>query len=397
LAARAATAQPLVLDRSGEPVATRGQDGALQPLADAERLAGQVLARVRALGLRPAFGPALRLGVDLELSRIALEALGERQGSIVLVDPRSGEVRAAVTDALTARTEPAAAFEQRREPASIAKLMTTAAAYRAGHDADALIGRMPCAGVERYGGQPLWCPWPTGPLAGLDQALAVSCNLAFANLALRVGRERLLDEYRRWGFDAAPAELLGAAGRVETAPELPRQLADLAIGLEHSDVTPLHAALLAAVVANRGRLAQPRLASGACGALGLADAPDPLPPSREVIDPAVAARLEQAMRAVVRYGTAAGLEPRGLEVAMKTGTASTPRAGYHVNYVGYAPVVEPALAFCVRVTGRRSSHGVRADAREVTARLLAALADRLAASARRAPRPGPAPAPAPAR
>ena len=165
----------------------------------------------------PAVGPALRLGLDLELSRIALEALGERQGSIVLVDPRSGEVRAAVTDALTARTEPAAAFEQRREPASIAKLITTAAAYRAGHDADALIGRMTCTGVERYGGQPLWCPWPTGPLAGLDQALAVSCNLAFANLAMRVGRERLVEEYRRWGFDAAPPELLDAAGRVETA------------------------------------------------------------------------------------------------------------------------------------------------------------------------------------
>ena len=399
LAARAATGRPLVLDDSGEPVATRAEDGTLQPLADTDRLAGQVLARVRALGLQPAFGPALRLGVDLELSRIALEALGERQGSIVLVEPRSGEVRAAVTDALTARTEPAAAFEQRREPASIAKLITTAAAYRAGHDADALIGRMTCTGVERYGGHPLWCPWPTGPLAGLDQALAVSCNLAFANLAMELGRERLLAEYRRWGFDAAPAELLGAAGRVETLPERPRQLADLAIGLELTDVTPLHAALLAAVVANRGRLAEPRLVSGTCGALGLADAPDPLPPSREVIDPAVAGRLGRAMRAVVRDGTAAGLEPRGLEVAMKTGTAAAGRAGYHVNYVGYAPVAEPRLAFCVRITGRRSSHGVRADAREVTARLLAALAHRLAATtgAQRARRPGPAPAPAPSR
>ena len=118
---------------------------------------------------------------------------------------------------------------------------------------------MTCTGVERYGGQPLWCPWPAGPLAGLDHALAVSCNVAFANLAMRVGRERLVEEYRRWGFDAAPEALLGAAGRIETQPELPRQLADLAIGLELSDITPLHAAVLAAIVANGGRLAEPRL------------------------------------------------------------------------------------------------------------------------------------------
>lgn len=340
---------------------------------------------------------ALRLTVDLELSRIAVEALGERRGSVVLVDPRTGDVLAAVTDPFTARSEPAAAFEQRREPASIAKLLTTAAAYRAGYDADALVGRMTCTGVERYGGQPLWCPWPAGRLAGLDHALAVSCNVAFANLAMLVGRERLVEEYRRWGFDAAPPALLDSAGRIDTLPERPRQLADLAIGLELSDVTPLHAALLAAIVAGGGRLPPPRLVSGTCGALGLEDTPDPLPTPRDVIEPTVAARLAQAMRAVVQYGTGAGLEPPGLEVAMKTGTASTPRIGYHVNYVGFAPARDPALAFCVRVTGRRSPSTIHADAREVARRLLAAVASRLASVRSPAAPRNPAPALAPSR
>jgi peptidoglycan glycosyltransferase len=206
----------------------------------------------------------------------------------------------------------------------------------------------------------------------------------------------LVEEYRRWGFDAPAPALLDAAGRIDTIPELPRQLADLAIGLELTDVTPLHAALLAAVVANRGRLAEPRLVTGRCGALGLADAPDPLPEPREVIDAAVAARLERAMRAVVQYGTAAGLEPPGLELAMKTGTASTPRIGYHVNYVGFAPARDPTLAFCVRVTGRRSSHAIHKDTQAVAGRLLAALAARLP-SERPVPPPAPGPALAPSR
>jgi D-alanyl-D-alanine carboxypeptidase len=61
-------------------------------------------------------------------------------------------VRAAVTDA---RTRAAAgggtpAFDQAREPASIAKIMTAAAALRAGHDADAEVRTMVCNGSERY-------------------------------------------------------------------------------------------------------------------------------------------------------------------------------------------------------------------------------------------------------
>jgi len=332
--------------------------------------------------------PALRLTLDLDLSRVATEALGKERGSIVIVEPTTGAVLAAVSDPLTARKEPLAAFEQQREPASIAKLLTAAAAYGSGHDADALIGRMTCSGVERYDGRPLWCPWPSGRLAGLDHALAVSCNIAFANLGLAVGRERLLQEYRRWGFDERPPALLGAAGHVETTPQDARQLADLAIGLELTSITPLHAALLAAAVANDGRMPEPSLVAGSSGPLGLRATSAPASPARVVTEARIARRLAQAMKAVPLYGTAAGVAPAGLELAMKTGTASAPGLGYHVNYVGFLPAARPPLAFCVRLTGCRTSPRVHAAAHAVTARLLEAL------SARPAPPPGPAPAPA---
>jgi hypothetical protein len=191
----------------------------------------------------------------------------------------------------------AAAFTQRLEPASIAKLLTAAAAYRGGLDPDAAISRMTCTGVERYGGQPLWCAYPSGPLAGLDDALAKSCNVAFANLGVELGVVAMAAEYRLWGFDADPGSLLGAAGRVHTIARTPRQLADLAIGLELVDVTPLHAALLAAIVAGDGRLPEPRVLDGACGPLGLADAPKAATEARDVLDPAVARRLRLAMAA----------------------------------------------------------------------------------------------------
>jgi peptidoglycan glycosyltransferase len=254
---------------------------------------------------------------------------------------------------------------------------------------------MTCNGVERYGGKPLWCAFPGGPLAGLDDALAQSCNIAFANVGVRLGAGLMRDEYRRWGFDAVGPTLLGSAGRVHTEPRTPRQLADLSIGLEVVDVTPLHAALLAAVVANGGRLPEPRLLEGPCGPLGLTgareapaasrdappasrDAPpagrDAPPASRQVLDPAVARRLRRAMEAVARSGTGAFLAPPGFGVAMKTGTAAERGEGYHVNYIGLGPLPAATLAFCVRVTHGPTSPAVTTEARAVTRRLLAALA-----------------------
>jgi cell division protein FtsI/penicillin-binding protein 2 len=82
------------------------------------------------------------------------------------------------------------------------------------------------------------------------------------------------------------------------------------------------------------------------------------------------------MEAVASFGTGAALAPRGFALAMKTGTAAEPGRGYHVNYVGMGPLPEPVVAFGVRVTNERSSPAVTRAARDVTRRLLAALAER---------------------
>ena len=160
----------------------------------------------------------MRLSADFGLSATALAALGPYRGSIVLVDLATGAVLAAVTDARTRAAEGGTpAFEQRREPASIAKIVTTAAAWRAGHDAEAEVSRMVCNGSHRYKGGILWCSYPAGPLTGgLKQAFAVSCNIAFANLAIEIGWRAMVDELRLWGFDRTRDEVPGAGRVLET-------------------------------------------------------------------------------------------------------------------------------------------------------------------------------------
>jgi len=320
--------------------------------------------------------PGLRLSLDLDLARLAQSALAGRRGSVVLLDPHSGAVLAAVSDPRSAAAGGTPAFEERREPASISKLITTAAALRAGLDPDAEIARMTCRGSQRYEGGTLWCTHPAGRLQGLDQALAMSCNVAFANLGLLVGRERLLEELRRWGFDGGELDL-GPAGRILAPAGSERQLADLSIGLEATDLTPLHGALLAAVIADRGRMPRPFLLEAAQGPLGLEPRYFDRPPPREVIDPAWLGVLSRAMQAVAAYGTAAGVAPESFPVAMKTGTGATWHLGYHANHIGVGPWPDPRVAFCVRVTHEPSSGRVTRAARQVVGALLAALAERL--------------------
>ncbi|UCF38204.1 MAG: hypothetical protein JSU96_04940, partial [Acidobacteriota bacterium] len=95
---------------------------------------------------------ALRLSIDLELSRLAAAALKGYRGSIVLLDPKTREVLAAVSDPRTYRREGAASLNQFREPASISKLITTSAALRVGMDPNEEISHMTCRGAEKYSG-----------------------------------------------------------------------------------------------------------------------------------------------------------------------------------------------------------------------------------------------------
>lgn len=356
----------IVRDRGRRLAGTLDASGSFHPAPEAAAFVPPAAATALAIVDRP---PGLRLAIDFELSRLARQALGRARGSIVLLDLARGDVLVAVSDPRTAAGGGTPAFEQRREPASIAKIVTTAAALRAGIDPDAEIARMTCAGFARYGNGTLWCAFPGGKLGGLAHALAISCNVAFANLALKVGPSALVEEFRRWGFDGQPGD-----GRIVQAPQGELALAKMAVGLDATDITPLHAARLAAVAAG-GEMPAAVLVAATDGALGLTPRSLPHSAARKILDSRAAEVLRHAMEAVTQPGgTAAGVAPEGFPVAMKTGTASMPGLGYHVNYVGIGPLPRPTVAFCVRVTGQPTSIHVSQAAREVLSALLQGLA-----------------------
>lgn len=376
-----------LFDRHGEALAYRGLDGAIRL---AEQVSSKTVPR-QALMVLPEVGGA-RLSLDLDLSRSLVKAIEGHtrrrvEGGVVVLDAHDGSLLAAVTD--TARSDALGHdyLASRREPASIAKLLTTTAVMRAGWNPDAEIRRRRCTGGIDFSGAPLYCSSVDGRLRGLDHAMATSCNVAFAALGERLGPLRLIDEYRRFGFLEAGEPTESLYGQLLGHRPSPRDLGELAIGLNQVEITPLHAAVLARTMID-GVFRVPNQVVQQDGLLGLspsfgADATRRTPLAHASLasqgDQQILRRewlpaLHEAMIAVANPGgTAYGIEPRGFDVAMKTGTASDPATGYHINYIGFAPAHDPEFAFAIRLTHGRTSKRVRNQAKAVTRQVLEVL------------------------
>ena len=394
----------LLFDRRGRPLGSIGDDRSLTLVEDLP--AGLVPVELATHLLPPALQPpglaaagpgamsraaaarALRLTIDRAWSEAAGTALGREEGAIAIVEIPSGAVLAAVSNRGRSRRwrSNGDSVLDPREPASIAKLITTTAAMRAGLDPDQEIADMTCRGSVLMDGQRLYCSAINGRLRGLTAAMASSCNIAFAKLAIEVGDRALVEEYERYGFviggrNGEPVPR-NAVGVVHEYRHPGRQLGDLSIGLEEASITPLGAALFAATLSD-GRRREPSFVLQADGLLGISPrtpAGDGPREGVEVLDPSWLPVLHESMRAVVSPGgTANRVAPKRLRVAMKTGTARDPDKPFHVNYVGFFPSDErqpPRYAFAVRVTGQPTSARVRRAGYAVTFRLLRAL-DRL--------------------
>jgi penicillin-binding protein A len=184
-----------------------------------------------------------------------------------------------------------------------------------------------------------------------------SQNAIIAKLVSRhLTADGLLREGRSFGFgEAIPFDLPVEASHLDV-PTDHLEFARAAAGFWHSTLSPLHGALVAATIANRGDMPAPTLIDSAVDGTGR---PVQLPVAspRHVANAAAATEVGRMMELTTRIGTAKATfrNKRGqrylpIEVAGKTGTlaAETDRGpiGYSW-FVGYAPADHPTIAFAV--------------------------------------------------
>lgn len=324
----------------------------------------------------------VELTLDAEVQRIARATLGDRRGSVVALDPRTGAIDALwsnpsfdpgplststqtdldvkeLLDAAPGNPLRMRAYRDIAFPGSTFKVVTAAAGITQNGVTEGAPSYPQLSeldidftdrGLRNSGG---------GTCGGtLFAILQVSCNTAFAQMGLDLGLDRLRAGAEAFGFnDVPPIDLPGAVPSVFPT-EFPENsgngpLARSAIGQGDVSATPLQMALVAAAVANGGAIMTPHVMGRILDEEGEVVEDFPVEEWRRAVDGNAADILRRGMVATATDGTASGLLIPGAEVGGKTGTAQLgtepPRS--HAWIIGFAgpPNATPEVAVAVLV------------------------------------------------
>lgn len=215
----------------------------------------------------------------------------------------------------------------------------------------------PCYGSFTYGNRTFKCLAKHGAL-NLKDAIIHSCNIYFYQLGLKLGLNQMTSFLHTLGFNQkTDIDLAGERkGNLPTQEWLDKRygknrwtrgiLPNLAIGQGEILVTPLQLALFYAAIAGNGEYDTPHLLkeikNNEKTVRQFVPLKKKIPISQKNIE-----FIKQALTGVVRTGTGGAAYLDNIEVAGKTGTAENPPRLDHAWFVGYAPVDDPAVVFCV--------------------------------------------------
>ena len=262
------------------------------------------------------------------------------------------------------------------EPGSTFKVLTLAAALDCG--AVDLNTGFQCSGAQQIPGraQLLHCWRSTGHGSQqTPQALQNSCNLAFANIGLRIGGERFYEYIQKFGvLEKTGIDLAGESKGVffdkslivDTEKWGTASLTSASFG-QTFKLTPLQLVRAIASVVNGGYLLEPYVVSEVVDADGntvLKQEPTVL---RRTISEETSEIMCGLIRSVVTDGTAKNATVSGFDIGGKTGTSEKidvfDENGQRVqdkivSFVGVAPMDDPRYIVLVALDTPSRSTGI---------------------------------------
>lgn len=314
------------------------------------------------------------LSVDHEIQKYAYELLGNRKGSVVLMDPKTGEIYAMVSspsynpstlkenweDIVSNKDSPLLnrATMGLYTPGSIFKLITATAAVE-NREIDETYD---CEGSINIDGYVLK---DYGGIAhgevNLNDAFSKSCNTAFSQIGLNIGDDKLRKVAEKYMFNNnIPFDLRTAKSvfpeKITSKPELGAS----AIGQGKLLVTPLNMAMAASAIGNHGEMVKPILVKEIIDNNNRVLKKYKTEGLSKVTTPEIAEQLKSMMIDVVEKGTGKNARISNIQVAGKTGTAENESGKEHAWFIGFAPADEPKVAVAVVIESSGKTGGVEA-------------------------------------
>lgn len=326
--------------------------------------------------------------LDAEIQAAAKQALAGVRGSVVVLDPRTGEILAMYSNpsfdpndlsshdldsVATLRTtltnDPskpllAKAYQEVFTPGSIFKVITAAAGLSSGQvTVDEPVYEVTDEYIPPLTNRPINNFANSSCGGNLEEILRVSCNTAFAQMGVDLGAVTMHAQAQAFGFNSVPPFQLedGVASRFP-APSVFDQntplLAQAAFG--HFDVrtTPLQMAMVAGAVANSGIVMEPTLVSRVVDSKGNTIISYEPQQWRSALHPSQADILRRLMGTVATSGTAWRLIPEGETGGGKTGTAQIGESDLNDAWIiGFAPLENPRIAIAVLIESTEGTGG----------------------------------------
>lgn len=305
-------------------------------------------------------GKDLYLAIDSSLNTVAYNALNGRKGTVAVYNYKTGEILCNVS---TPTYDPANPPEisdgdpnyegvymnrflsSTFTPGSTYKIITTAAAIDT--LPDAYDRQYTCTGSVTVNGTAINCTGTHGTIS-LEDALAVSCNVYFAELSLALGSNTMAKYSDKLGM-TSPIRVDGiktATGKFTAAADGTAELSWSGIGQYENLVNPCAMLTLMGAIANGGEPVMPRYISKVSGTLGLSHRAET---GSRLLSTDTASALKSLMRnnVVSHYGDS---RFPGLSLCAKTGTAEVGEGtSPHSWFVGFLNDEELPLAFVVVV------------------------------------------------
>lgn len=226
-------------------------------------------------------GNDLYLTIDAELNNTAYKALDGRKGVVAVCNYKTGEILCMVSAPSYDPSNPPDSFDDGKyegvfinrflsstyTPGSTFKLVTSVAAIENLPDWKSL--HFDCDGSEEIGGSAINCTNAHGEL-DMEGALAYSCNVAYGQIAVRLGAETLMETAERLGLtERQSVDGVSTSKGSFVLPENDNQLAWAGIGQFKDQISPAAMLRFVSAIANGGKAEELRLVHKVRSSVGL--------------------------------------------------------------------------------------------------------------------------------